>query len=86
MHYFDSLTNNLETHILKNWTTHKQVLPILLQMFEFDSKLLEAPKSLKDFVYQYQHKKQVLDKRENNGNKLSKHSFIDIYIMDVSYL
>ena len=35
MHYFDSLTNNLETHILHNWTMHKQVLPISLQMFDF---------------------------------------------------
>ena len=50
MHYFDSLTNNVETHILQNWTMHEQVLPISLQTFEFDSKLLEAPKTLKDFV------------------------------------
>ena len=48
MHYFDSLTNNLETHILQNWTMYEQVLPISLQMFDFDSKLLEAPKTLKD--------------------------------------
>ena len=23
MHYFDSLTDNLETHILENWTTQE---------------------------------------------------------------
>ena len=56
---------------------------ISLQTFDFDSKSLEAPKTLMDFVYQYQQKKEVLDKRENNGNKLSKHSFFDNYIMDV---
>ena len=50
-------------------------------MFDFDSKLLEAPKTLKDFVYQYQQKKQILDKRENDDN--SKHTFFDNYIMDV---
>ena len=82
MHYFDSVTNNLETHIVQNWTMHEQVLPISLQRFDFDSKLLEAPMILSDFVYQYQQKKQALDKRENNGN--SKHSFFDTYIMDVS--
>ena len=48
MHYFDSLTNNLETHILQIWATHEQVLPISLQTFDFDSKLLEAPTTLKD--------------------------------------
>ena len=45
MHYFDSLTNNLENHILQNWTMHEQVLPVSLQMFNFDSKVLEAPKT-----------------------------------------
>ena len=45
MHYFDSLTNDLETHILQNWTTHEQVLPFSLQTFDFDSKLLKAPKT-----------------------------------------
>ena len=52
MHYFDSLTNEIDVHILQNWTMHEQVLPISLQTFDFDSKLLEAPKTLKDFVYQ----------------------------------
>ena len=82
MHYFDSLANELEVHILQNWTTHKQVLPISLQTFDFVSKLLEAPKTLKDFVYQYKQKKQILEKCENN-NKIGKHLFFDNYIMDI---
>ena len=53
MHYFDNLTDALDVHISQDWTTHEQVLPISLQTFDFNSKLLEAPKSLKDFVYQY---------------------------------
>ena len=82
MHYFASLTNELEVHILQNWTMHEQVLPISLQTFDFDSKLLEAPKTLKDSVYQYKQTKQILDKHENN-NKIGKHSFFDNYIMDI---
>ena len=31
IHYFDSLTNKLENHILQNWTTHEQVLLISLK-------------------------------------------------------
>ena len=50
-------------------------------MFNFDSKLLEAPETLKDFVHQYQQKKQVLGKKENSDK--IKHSFLDNYIMDV---
>ena len=70
--------------LLPNWTMHEQVLPISLQAFDFYSKLLKAQKTLKDFVYQYQQKKKILDKCENNGNKIGKHSLFDNYIMDVS--
>ena len=41
MHYFGSLTENLEIHISQNWTTQEQVFPISLQTSEFDSKLLK---------------------------------------------
>ena len=47
MHYFDSLTNNLETHILQNWTMWEQVLPISLQSFDFDSKITGSTKDSK---------------------------------------
>ena len=80
MHYFDSLTDDLEIHISQNWITQEQVFPISLQTFEFDSKLLKVPKTLKDLVYQYKQKGQILNKRENNN---SKHSFFNNLIMDV---
>ena len=80
MHYFDSLTDNLETHISQNWTTQEQVFLISLQMFEFDSKLLKTPKTLKELVYQYKQKGQISDNRENNNGK---HSFFNNPIMDI---
>ena len=49
-------------------------------MFKFDSKLLKAPKTPKDLVYQYKQKRQMLNKRENNN---SGHSFFNNLIMDV---
>ena len=69
MHYFDSLTDNLQAHISQNWTTQEHLLPISLQTFEFDSKLLKAPKTLKELVYQYKQKGQILNNREGNNNK-----------------
>ena len=80
MHYFDSLTDNLETHISQNWTAQEQVFPISLQTFEFDSKLLKATKTLKELVYQYKQKGPILDNRENNN---SKYSSLDNLIMDI---
>ena len=64
MYYFDSLTDDLETHISQNWTMWEQILPISLQTFEFDSKLMKAPNTLKDLVYQYKQKGQILNKRQ----------------------
>ena len=56
MYYFESLTDHLEIHISQNWTTQEQVFPISLQTSEFDSKLLKAPKTLKDLVHQHKQK------------------------------
>ena len=54
---------------LLNETTHKQTLPISLQSFGFNPDLLKLQKkTLKDFVHQFQHKKEIFDfqKRHNN--------------------
>ena len=59
MHYFDSSTDNLEIHISQNWTTQEQRFPISLQLSDFDSKLLKAPKALKDLVHQHRRKGQL---------------------------
>ena len=49
------------TRLDNTWTGPTNFITI----FNFNSKLLEAPKTLKDFVYQYKQKKEILDKCEN---------------------
>ena len=58
MHYFDNVTDALDVHISQCWTTHEQVLPISLQTFDFNSKLLESPKTLKRFCLSIQAKEE----------------------------
>ena len=53
----DNLTDTLEFPILKTKTTFEQTLPIYLNVSKFDSDLLMAPRTLKDFIHQYNHKK-----------------------------
>ena len=56
VNYLDSpnnLTDCLKFLILLNRTTYEQILPISLKSFEFDSVLLKAPKTLKDFLHQF---------------------------------
>ena len=72
--------------ILLNQTTHKQTLPISLQPLNFNPALLKAPKTLKDFVLQFWHKKEIFDlqKGHNNGIDLAnKTSLFYNYTIDI---
>ena len=83
LHSLDNLTDSLKFPLLLNGTTYKQTLPILLEPFTFDSKLLTAPKTLKDFVHQFQHKKEIFalqdrcDEKNNNSKFPNKNFIID---------
>ena len=54
--------------ILLNRTTHRQTLPISLQSFDFNCDLIQASKTLKDFVSQFQCKKEIFDLQERHNN------------------
>ena len=51
----DNLTDSLGFLILLNVTIYKQSLPISLTSFDFNSELLKAPKTPKDFVHWFHH-------------------------------
>ena len=61
VNYLDNLTDSLKFPVLLNQNAHKQTLHISLQSFNFDPDLLKAPKILKDYVHQFQHKKEIFD-------------------------
>ena len=82
---FDNLTESLEFPIVKNTTTFKQTLPISLNISRFDLELLTAPRNLKDFIHQYNHKKEVLNLNERHDNTdltTNKNFFFNNYIGD----
>ena len=62
----------------------KQPLPISLESFEINSSLLQPPKTLKDYIKQYQEhsKKQHLHKNNDDTNSKFK-SFISSFIADI---
>ena len=49
-------------------TTFEQTLPISLNISKFDISLLTTPKTLKDFIHQYKHKKEIFDLEERHDN------------------
>ena len=63
--YFGNLLKTLDISVLRNWKTQEHILPIHLETFEINSSLLNAPKILKDFVFQFQHRKQLQDLQEH---------------------
>ena len=67
--------------------TYKHTLPISLPPLEFNSKILTAPKALKDFVCQIQQKKEIFDLQERHTNTelemLNKNFLFNNYVLDV---
>ena len=52
--YLEELNETITTPIHRNWTSVKQSLPVSLESFQLNSKLMHAPVMLRDFIEQYQ--------------------------------
>ena len=44
VNYFENALESLDSSISINWTTQEQIVPISIENFEFDPKLLSTPK------------------------------------------
>ena len=64
VNYFDDTIEELGIPVLRNWTTQEQILPLLTETFEISPNLHMAPEPLRDLAVQYQNKKKILDKKE----------------------
>ena len=49
--------------------TQEQILPLSLETFEIDPKLINAPKTLRDLAIQYRNKKNIVDETEQDLDK-----------------
>ena len=59
----------LNMSINRNWTHVKQPIPISLDSFQINPKLLHAPVMLKDFMEQYQTNRRTVARLENTKSK-----------------
>ena len=73
--------------ILQNWMTQEQILPLSLETFEIDPKVINAPKTLQDLAIRYRNKKNIFDWKEQDLNKPEDnskfHSFLNSFLADV---
>ena len=87
VNYFDDMIEELGIPISWNWTTQEQILPLSIETFEISPNLLNAPKTLRDLAVQYQNKKNILNKKEQeleNPEETSKFkSFLNSFLADI---
>ena len=50
VNYFEDILEELGKQISPNWTAQEQILPILLNTFEINPHLINAPKTLQDLA------------------------------------
>ena len=80
----EDLTEVLDTPIDRNWTHEKQILPISLESFEINSGLLQAPKTLKDYIKQLQEHNKILQVNVPHHNTKSNFKgFISSFTADI---
>ena len=73
VNYFDDIIEELGIPVSQNWITQEQILPLSIETFEISPSSLHAPKTLQDLASQYQNKRKILDKKDqeldNNKGK-----------------
>ena len=72
MNHLEGVVESLSSEISTNWTTQEQILPISIENFEFDPKLLTAPQNMKDVLTQYKYRKEITEKQNQKEVKESK--------------
>ena len=88
INYLEGMVESLSSAISTNWTPQEQILPISIENFEFNPKLLTAPQNMKDFLTQYKYRKEIIEKQ--NQKELEKATigfklglFLDSFMVDM---
>ena len=82
--HLEDLPEVLDTPNDRNWMHKKQTLPISLESFQINSSLLQAPKTLKDYIKQFQeHNKKLHLQKKNDNTKSKFKSFISSFIANI---
>ena len=79
--YLEELNETITMPINRNWTSVKQSIPISLDSFQLNSKLIQAPVMLRDFIEQYQESRITATKQESQTSKFR--TFINSFLIDM---
>ena len=84
-----NLMDKLEIPILNNKSTSEITLPIFLNESKFDDMLMYMPLTLKEYISQYKHDKEIFDMKERHDideletEFASKNFFTNNFIIDI---
>ena len=81
--YLDQLDETIDIPIERNWTHQMHVLPISIEPSHMKQNLFLAPKTLKEYIYQYQQNRKSLDIKEKMIKELTFNTFLSSYMIDV---
>ena len=79
--YLEQLNDTLTIPINRNLTQVKQPIPISLDSFQINSKLMHEPMMLKDFMEHYCDNRMTIVKQNNPQSKFRK--FINSFLIDM---
>ena len=62
-----NLTEEIDIPTITNKSASEVTLPVFLNKSKFDESLLSAPLTLKEYIFQYKHDKEIFDLKEKHN-------------------
>ena len=81
--YLDQLEETIDVPIEGNWMHQMHILPISIEPIPMNQNLLQAPKTLKEYINQYRENRKLLNVKEKRIKKPTFNAFLSSYMVDV---
>ena len=81
--YLDQLNETINIPIDRNWTHQMQILPIFIETSKVSPSLLQAPKTLKEYINQYQENRKLMEIKRKTIKEPMFNTFLSSYMADV---
>ena len=81
--YLEQMDETIDFPIERNWMHQMQVLPIFIESFNMNPSLLQAPKTLKEYINQYQENRKLVEAKEKIIKELTFNTFLSSYVIYV---
>ena len=81
--YLDQLDETIDVPIERNFMHQMHVLPISVEPFQMSQNLMQAPKTLEEYINQYQENRRSLNMKEKKIKEPTFNTFLSSCMVDV---